>query len=362
MELVDRGAGTRRVDQQRRFGDLEREQRRVDGVRAQVLLHAIGQPPIEQVVRGQVDGESEVVPAIVDLAQGRDPAVQHQVGELLDQSGVFGDAHELCCRDHTTDRMRPAHQRLCADHDAGVQVELRLEMEMQLLVLDCCTQIAQHRQAGRGPAIDFMAVHLHSEPLRLRVEHRDVGEPQGRAVIEIVFDDSQSGTGGDDDLEPVDRDGTTHLANTVPREFEHCFPVMSAADDGELVACEPCQHVVGIEHGGEPFGHLDEQIVAGLVPQGVVHFLEAIEVEHDDERLIPATEVTLNSGHIDDRAFEGRAVRETGEPVEPSFSLDALVEHPLAQAHRELFGEVLEPNEVVGQESTACSGASSDDE
>jgi len=285
--------------------------------------------------------------------------VEHQVGELLDQSSVFSDAHELRGWDHTTDRMRPAHERLGTDDRAGVEIELRLEVEMQLLVLDRGAEIAEHRQSSRCPAIDLVAVDLHTEPLRLGVEHRDIGEPQWRALVEVVVDDGKSGAGGGDDLEPVEGDGTSHLANTVPREFEYFLPVGSVAGDGELVAGKACQHVVGPEHGGEPFGHQDEQVVAGVVAQGVIHFFETIEVEKDDEE---QTVTAASGGRFVDRAFERRAVGEAREPVEPGFTLDALVEHPLAQAGGELFCEVLEPDDVVRLESPARSGASSDDE
>ena len=35
---------------------------------------------------------------------------------------------------------------------------------------------------------------------------------------------------------------------------------------------------------GQPMGDFDEQLVAGVMAEGVVHLFEAVEVEHDDER------------------------------------------------------------------------------
>ena len=75
VELVDGGSRARRVDEQRRLGDLEREHRRIDAVRAEVLLDALGELRVEQVVGRQVDGQPEVVPAVVDLAEMADAAM-----------------------------------------------------------------------------------------------------------------------------------------------------------------------------------------------------------------------------------------------------------------------------------------------
>ncbi len=52
----------------------------------------------------------------------------------------------------------------------------------------------------------------------------------------------------------------------------------------ELVAGEPSQEIAGLCHTGQSMGDFDEQLVAGVVTEGVVHLFEAVEVEHDDER------------------------------------------------------------------------------
>ena len=54
------------------------------------------------------------------------------------------------------------------------------------------------------------------------------------------------------------------------------------AEDGELVAAEAGDEV-GVAHGGlEPLRDLDQQAVAGLVPEAVVDDLEVVEVEEED--------------------------------------------------------------------------------
>lgn len=49
---------------------------------------------------------------------------------------------------------------------------------------------------------------------------------------------------------------------------------------GILVAAEASEHVHEFQLGGQTGGELDEHLISGLVPERVVDFLEAIEVEH----------------------------------------------------------------------------------
>ncbi len=50
-------------------------------------------------------------------------------------------------------------------------------------------------------------------------------------------------------------------------------------DQDELVSAEPRDRVAFALSRSQPLGHLDQQLVAGGVPQRVVDRLEAIEVE-----------------------------------------------------------------------------------
>ena len=103
VEFLHRGPGARSIDQQRRLGDLERQHRRVDAIRAQVLIDTLREFRVEQVVRRQIHREAEVIAAIVDLPEAPDATTEHQVGELLDQAGVLCDPDELRRRDHAAD-------------------------------------------------------------------------------------------------------------------------------------------------------------------------------------------------------------------------------------------------------------------
>ncbi len=65
---------------------------------------------------------------------------------------------------------------------------------------------------------------------------------------------------------------------------------------------------------------------------------------------------------FDDRTLEREPVGETGQQVVAGLAFDPLVQHASTKARRELFGEVLQPDDVVVPEPLAHTGASGHDE
>ena len=81
----------------------------------------------------------------------------------------------------------------------------------------------------------------------------------------------------------------------------------------ELVAAEPGDDVLRPHARAQPVGDVEQQPVAGIVPEAVVHQLEAVDVEeeHGDgaARIGRGRERAVESGE------EARAVRQAGERV-----------------------------------------------
>ena len=75
-------------------------------------------------------------------------------------------------------------------------------------------------------------------------------------------------------------------------------------EDGELVAAEAGDQVVLADDGVQPAGHLDQQLVAGLVPGDVVDGLEPVEVEHQQAALLDR-----GRGHLLEEHARGWAAR-----------------------------------------------------
>jgi hypothetical protein len=57
------------------------------------------------------------------------------------------------------------------------------------------------------------------------------------------------------------------------------------ADNGELIGGETRQDIARREDRAKATPGLDEQLVAGMMPERVVDLLEPVEVEQDDEEL-----------------------------------------------------------------------------
>ena len=95
-----------------------------------------------------------------------------------------------------------------------------------------------------------------------------------------------------------------------------------------------------------------------MVTQGVVDFLEAVEVEHHDEQQ-PVAAVRL--GNVDERSLERRPVRQPGEGVLSCLAFDPLVQQPSPHAGRQLLGQVPQLVQVVGGESLGTGRTTGDD-
>src|SRR5207302_4277549 len=96
------------------------------------------------------------------------------------------------------------------------------------------------------------------------------------------------------------------LAEPMP-----AFYVDSARDDGELFATPAREHVFGTKRLFHQAGHTREHVVAGRMPEGVVDFLEVVEVEQQKAK---RGAVALRVGELGGEAFgEVLAVVGAGE-------------------------------------------------
>ena len=88
----------------------------------------------------------------------------------------------------------------------------------------------------------------------------------------------------------ADVDRPFHRGDERRRHGLHLGPPEVLPDRDELVAAE-AEHVVA-EHGPQPCADLDEELVASLVPEPVVHRLEVVhvDVEHRHPRGRPPVE------------------------------------------------------------------------
>jgi hypothetical protein len=179
------------------------------------------------------------------------------------------------------------------DDAAGGELDLRLVTQEELLVLDRLAQPALDLQALGQQEIQVAGEEAHGVAARvLRLVHRVVGMLQelvhvGR-VVRIVADADRR---RDVDLVAADLHRPRHLAQDLVRHHARALRnVEVGKDDHEFVAAF-ARHRVDFAHAGdEPSRDILEDEVAGVVAEGVVHQLEAVEVEeeHGDVALLAA--------------------------------------------------------------------------
>lgn len=182
--------------------------------------------------------------------------------------------------------MSPANERFHADHSTRCHLDLRLELDRQLVLLDRVGEVV-------GQAVRADVAHLErtleQRPTRagpLGSIHGEIGSPH-----QVVDGDPVDGGGGDAHAAPR-LDG--FLAHTVgTAQYVHDL-VESLAEHGEgtrrgqregddeLVSAESSHQVVGPHDPAQAPGHLDEQLVTGMVSMVVVDGLEPVHVDHQD--------------------------------------------------------------------------------
>jgi len=123
---------------------------------------------------------------------------------------------------------------------------------------------------------------------RLGVVHGDVGVLDQAAHLEgVVGIEADADAGGGALLETVDEVG---LRNRPDQLFGDMGGIRGGVDagqyDDELVAAQAGDDVAVAHRSGQALRHLDEQLIAHMVAEGVVDDLEAIEVDQHQRQLL----------------------------------------------------------------------------
>jgi hypothetical protein len=178
--------------------------------------------------------------------------------------------------------MRPPAKRLVAGNLAGRQVDQRLIVHLERADLEGRAQV----DLELPPRLDA-GIHLGFEeaegPLavRLGAVESHVGILEDLVgVVAVVGRERNADRGADRHLMAVEDIGGRD-------RFEHALGEMAdigrlrhvALQDGELVAAEPRDDVLGAHDQSEPLGHGLEQTVADRMAEGVVDRLEIVDVD-----------------------------------------------------------------------------------
>ena len=175
----------------------------------------------------------------------------------------------------------------------------------------------------------------------LRLEHRDVGVHQQRLVVAAVRRaDGDAGARADHHAGAADLVGLGKLLEQLlgpgadlrlGGAAAHDGEELVAADAGEQRLRHPAGLLLGAEEGAEAGRDDAQEIVAGLVAEGVVDALEAVEVHEQEDAELVAAEPAEQRRAVDPDLL---AVRKPGDRVVEGELADAPEARAQVRQHR----------------------------
>jgi len=159
-----------------------------------------------------------------------------------------------------------------ADPDSDNPRRLMLVSELRTALHQGRIEVHVQPQARLATGGGLGVVHRHVRPLEQRggVGRMDRREREAQRAADL-------------DLQPVEGHRLLERAQQPPADPDGAVLVVGAAQqDGELVTAEPGDEAARPDRGPQPGADLDQELVAVLVPEGVVDLLEPIEVEDHD--------------------------------------------------------------------------------
>ena len=335
------------VAEERAFRELELEPAGVEIGFLEDALDHVDEIRTAELQRRNIDRDRQARP-VAAIEAG---AAQHPFAELDDEAGIFGDRNKDRRRNDARGRMRPARQRLDADHGIAAGIDDRLIGGGKAVVSDRVQEIAFQelalRQIGvHGRVVDAGAIAAFV----LGAIERHVGVAQNIAgVARAPVDHRDADRGADIDGVAADRIGRAHRRDDAPGDRLQRIRVGCAdGQDGEFVAAEARDEIVAAHHMAQPLSDRENELVADMVAERIVDVLEVIEVDEEHGGGGPA------AAHFADQSFQPFAeIDAVGQPA------DRIVQGEMAQL-RFAGGDRLRGAARVAQDQAAEQGETAD--
>src|SRR6266850_4023529 len=136
LQILQHAQRALAIVDQRALGELELERARIEVVQAEGGGHRLDEAVAAELARRDVDRDAHRTSGRMPLRGALHRLHQGPVAELLDQLRLLGDRDEQRRRDEAALGMLPAHERLEADDGSGGEIDLRLVMQLDLLLAD----------------------------------------------------------------------------------------------------------------------------------------------------------------------------------------------------------------------------------
>ncbi len=324
----------------RTLGQFQLQHRGLDVVLARELLDRLRQIGALQLNRRDVDRDRHRrAPALAPANQILHDTLQDEVAYRHDETRFLGHGdkalggHEAMCR------VLPPQQRLHSEHVVGLDIDDRLIVNVELVVLH------GHAQArlDRHPLLQ-LAVHRGVEelivvtPAVLGLIHGRVRVPEQLAhVVAVAREHADANAHRGYQRTAVYDYGVGESFVDAAGGVEHLLRRLHVLEhDDELVTAHSHDHVFRSHGRSNSLGDRLQKLVAGLVPAGVIDVLEAIEVEKQHrQHLTRRTRLLDGTRQV---GGEKQPVREPGqlivvrEVIEVLLLLQELSFHLAAQA------------------------------
>ncbi len=238
---------------------------------------------------------------------------------------LLGQPEELGGRQQTVLGVLPPHERFePADRSVNGSNDGLVE-QPKLAVVDGGTQLGLGHQRPRVPSGVYGCRHVVADELVtagcLRPIHGRVGLAQNLVGRHGLAVDHESDRGADGNLDVTEVHRVPkHVGEPFGGLLSDLIVRQSFADDDELVAAESGDRIARSAGPAQALRHLDEEHVTGLVAEGVIDFLELVQVDEEHSDQLPRAPLPLD-GPIETSDQVG-PVRQTGEAVEQRLAME----------------------------------------
>ena len=210
--------------------------------------------------------------------------------------------------------MEPAHEGFESPYPTGFQIDDRLEEDRQLVALQRETQFVLDL-----PPVDEVAAHRRIVEARL-LAAVDLGfvEREVRAlhqcfnILSVVGQQRYAHRAGDFETVSVDPDRPRDFLHHGQREGFRIAAVGHGAGKDEFVSAETRDRCACGSNLAQPACHFGKQPVTDLVAEGVIDFLELVEVHPEQRQLFVRLQLREHHRQI---VVEASAVEQAGHYV-----------------------------------------------
>ena len=205
---------------------------------------------------------------------------ENPVGEWLDDAGVLSERNELIRRHHPASRVVPAQQRLEADRRSSLDVDQRLVVQGEAVVLDGGAELRHQSQVAGSLVLEIRVENRHAPAAALRHMQRDVGAPEEDVRATTVLRVSHHpDAGSDSQWVAVDEEGLFQGRVQLFGYEAGLLLIGSQQQNAELVAADTGDQVILAHALPDPASQLLEDVVPRQVAKRFVDLLEMIQVE-----------------------------------------------------------------------------------